>query len=279
MQSVARGTANEPRTLQATRKPDSVACSDPSGPSPDTVSSTDLFEGFVDPDMGDPSDPLGGMGALTVANYAALPAGSTQTGSNTYQDPNGNTWICNGGNCLMVIGNTGTGWVTPAPVIVISSPDAVNAPNQMAAIKPQPGQLCPSSGGGGLALGANLPLNQDTNIVINIYYVYEPTTFVNNPGVPFATQLGSGTTVVGLIYVTNGGQYFFQGNGADGNFIANLVGTLPGGSAIAATQNNAITPPLTPAQANAFFKSFPMHGLGKGSGKCFTTALPASAWA
>ena len=35
-----------------------------------------------------------------------------------------------------------------------------------------------------------------------------------------------------------------------------------------------ITPPLTGQQMNQFFKDYPINGTGKGTGYCFSKALP-----
>jgi hypothetical protein len=88
--------------------------------------------------------------------------------------------------------------------------------------------------------------------------------------------------VVGYIYVTVGGEYFFQSNGADGNLVHNILLSLPGGSALNATLNGAYVGPLSASQAAVFFKLYPIKGnhssSGKGSLPCFTTPLPKAQW-
>jgi hypothetical protein len=230
--------------------------------------------GFVDPQVAmGLDDPELGMGSIE----ATLPSGSTQNPDGTYTAPDGTQWSCDSNdNCLQIIGGSSTTSHQPLPVVVAYgySPGTSNIgqlPKLIVAIPPKSGAPCPQTNSGA-SLGANMPINQSKATIINIYYIYEPTTFVSNPGAVGGVTPG-GYTIVGYVYVNTAGQYFIQSTGADGSFFANLAAATPLGAAINNTQSG-ITPPLTGQQMNQFFKDYPINGSGKGTGYCFSRPLP-----
>ncbi|MEA2718689.1 MAG: hypothetical protein QOJ39_553 [Candidatus Eremiobacteraeota bacterium] len=142
-----------------------------------------------------------------------------------------------------------------------------------------------------LPLGSNLPLGSTgkSTDVVQVYYLYEPSTLNPNPAARPAATLQSGQTIVGFVYVTAGvppntpGKYFVQSTGADPDFVTNLVSAIPAIgallSAINVSTTGAFSQALTAAQANGIFVEYPLKGSGTGSGPCFTTPLPQSQWA
>jgi len=235
--------------------------------------------------LGVDGDPEVGMGSVQAS---APPPGSTQNPDGSWTDPNGNNWTCNNGVCLEHIGGTSTS--APAPVIFIYGlPVGMTlggGGTGLAILPATPGQTCvygagiPSTG-----LGADIPPpagdTADTDI-INIYALYEPATGSVNPAAPGGWVFGNAEAIVGYLYVTVSGQYFFQSNGVDPNLITNILASLPGGSALNAASNGAYVGPLSSTQVNTFFKLYPIRGnqstSGKGSLPCFTTPLPKSQW-
>jgi hypothetical protein len=227
-------------------------------------------------------DPELGMGSIDATSP---PSGSTQNPDGSYTDPNGNTWLCSGGVCLQIIGSSGVS--APAPAISISGVPPGGAPNgfvQLVKLPPTPGQTCQFGGAGSpsTALGVDIPhdsadAGKDLDIV-NIFALYEPATVVENPAALGGISLGGGEDVVGYVYVTASGLYFFQSNGADPSMFTSLLNAIPGAAAANAAANGGYSPPLTSSQANALFKQYPVTGANKGSQPCFTSALPKSQW-
>jgi hypothetical protein len=130
----------------------------------------------------------------------------------------------------------------------------------------------------GIALDYQLPFGSTgtSNDVNNIFYLYEGATISGN-GIP------GGEILVGWIAVTANG-YFVVSNGRDGNLVHNIIQQVPvlgqTWNAIDNTMTNVVSPPLTGAQINQVFQSYPVNSTrpGNGSASCFTNPLPASQW-
>lgn len=179
-------------------------------------------------------------------------------------DPNGciDAFTCGAGSDPTT-GGGGTGSGTGGTVVAVQTP--------------APGAPCRGSDSAGVTLDDQLPLGSTgtQNDVINMSYLYEPSTLSGNG------QVG-GQVIVGWIAMTPT-NYFIISNGRDGNMVHNLAQQIPVlgqvWNTVANTQAMAISPSLNAAQVGQIFKDYPANAKsGNGSAPCFTGALPQSQW-
>ncbi len=149
---------------------------------------------------------------------------------------------------------------------------------EVAVQNPASGAPCRGSDAFGITLNDQLPLGSvgKANDINNIYFIYEHATLSANGMI-------GGQQLVGWIAVTQNNMFVIS-NGRDGNLVHNIAANVPGlgnvWNAVANTTAGAISPPLSPTQANALFAMYPMFGkTGNGSAPCFTGPLPQSQWA
>jgi hypothetical protein len=225
-------------------------------------------------------DPMADMGGV----YAASPpAGSTPGPNGTMVAPDGTTWYYNSATGqweeLQTIGTTGTTYVTPTFVwYPTSSVPPKGWANGLALMPPVPGQTCGSLS---LPLGSDIPpVTQDAGKdldIVNIAEVYESATFTDNPSLSGGLGWG-GTTIVGYIYETASGIYFFQSTGADSSLVQSIASILNLSGVFTSITNGAISLPLTPAQVKKIEAKYPVKAPNKGSQPCFTNMLPKKFW-
>jgi hypothetical protein len=232
-------------------------------------------------DEGIEADPLAGMGAIDLVNP---PPNSTPNPDGSYTDPNGGRWVYDPstGQWIQVIGGTSTSYrYTPVFYVFGGTVDLTpgHGGGGIASVPPTPGAQC-GTGFTSLGLGEhipNMPNLKTPATIVSIWYVYEPTTYTNNPGA-FGGDVGGGSVIVGYIYATARGDYVFQSTGADGSLFNNVLALIPVSAAATNTTTGAFSPPLRGDQINKVFAKFPPNGTGNGSYPCFSRPLPRQYW-
>jgi len=124
---------------------------------------------------------------------------------------------------------------------------AVHPARAMAAIPATSGARCPT-GRRGMAIGANMPLDQDRHIVVDIDYLYD---LGRAPGTHRSSDAATNADgpVVGYVYTNDRGQVFVQ---------------------FTDTRLLTVSNALTPREVRRLFGLYPRFAkTGKGSGPCF----------
>ena len=231
----------------------------------------------------------GGCGACDCSNDPSNDGTLTPTGGDN---------AC-GGSSGPIGGNVGGGGGSDNPPPIDGgpnsgggggSPSTPSAPYLLALLPPARGAVCGTIVQS-LPLDSNLPLGSTdkSTDVIQIWYLYEPTTLNPNPSASPAATFQNGNLIVGFVYLTAGnpatnqpGQYFVQSTGGDPSFVSSLVSNIPAlGAPLNAIKNStagAFSQVLTSPEANGIFSLYPPKGKGKGSGPCFSSSLPESLW-